>query len=221
METFIYMVNNKSSMSKKGLFVVIDGIDYAGKTNALKRVEINNGLDTPDIQKYDGIPKEMGDKTKYNRDNTDPRSRFSFYLGTNKQFSKRIEAETEINNSIVVRYSLSTTAYHNMMIQESEGTNPHLEEIVKKENFLIPNITFVVTLSKDDLEKRMMKRPPQHKHESDANKLMTVQNEFKRLSEQKYKSTFGKVVIIESEKNKADTVHKINEYISQYIAEQY
>jgi len=40
-------------MSKKGLFVVIDGIDYAGKTNALKRVEINNGLDTPDIQKYD------------------------------------------------------------------------------------------------------------------------------------------------------------------------
>lgn len=126
--------------------------------------------------KYDGIPKEMGYKSKFNKKGASPRDRFNFYMGVNAAFNKIIGENN--NNSVLVRYLLSTTAFHNIMIKDKEEENPYLERSLGGRNFLTPDITFLLYSSKADLEDRMKERPPAHIHEADVNYLIRVQDEF-------------------------------------------
>ena len=205
-------------MNGNGLFIVIDGIDYAGKSSVLEGIVINNGIITPEYQIYDGIPKEMGDKSKYNKKGSSPKDRFDFYMNTNIEFSYRIENEIVNSNSILVRYALSTTAFHNKKIEELEGTNPYLENTIDKSKILTPDMSFIICSSKDDLEGRMKNRLPDHMYESNSSYLMSVQDEFIRLSRDNNNgSLFGNVVLIDNKENKLnETIKIVNDYIAKY-----
>ena len=150
--------------------ICFEGINYAGKTSVSTTVAEQIGaLYGPRIAKRYVI------REKKIHGNLDHLVRFSFFIEEINARSKEILKILSKQDVILDRYLLSILAYHNIIVGE------RLEELTDLNKINKPDITFLLTVNRRVLRKRMKIRPPKHQYDSDPVFLMRVQKEFLRL----------------------------------------
>ncbi len=175
-------------MQKRALFIVIEGIDYSGKST-IARTIIEECKDKK-ILYLDGLPEGVSRAEKRKADNGSVEERFEFYWKkVNKRLSEIIETSLpEYDIIICVRYYISTMT-NNIYVEERTGKHPHYEEH-DLEGIIQPDAVIFCRVDEETLKSRMKESPPEQQYESNLNSLLSAQEEFERLIEL-FKEKYG------------------------------
>ncbi len=169
-------------MHKKGLLVVLDGLDGAGKSfqiNLLKK-EFDNFASfsyptkkTPKLRKY--LDKKI---------NLSPNEVFNLFLKDIINDQKNLSKELKKGKIVILdRYVFSTISYQLKGISFSNA-----KKTIKNSKILAPDIVFILDINPKYAYERKKKQKIPDRYESDINYLKDVRKNFKKLAKEKFLS---------------------------------
>ena len=194
------------SYTKRGLFIVFEGIDGSGTSTHVHRLSEKVEI----LDKYQDIlrthepwrNKEIKRKLEEDKDAySDPEKMAQLYVADRVDHSYRL-IDTNLNAGAIVicsRYKMSTCAF-----QQAQGISlDKLLEMHEYRGVLTPDIVFFLDVSREVAEERIKKRGiPQEKFERDRKFIEKVIENYRNLIElsRKNMDIFGRVERINTEK---------------------
>ena len=152
--------------------ICLEGIDYSGKTSLAQKLASS----LPNFSCGERNVPVLREKERQVHNNPNHMARVQFFLEEISLRSEYIVNSLKQNNLILDRYVLSVFAYHNVLLGRK------LEGEFFPANIYTPDITILITISPEELKRRMKLKPPEHIYDSDTQFLMAVQNEFSKLA---------------------------------------
>ena len=149
---------------------ILEGVDYSGKSTALD-IMLR-------IHPYNYYTLEITPDERKRLHGLDSPERFKEFMKYNQKLYAKAVTDNNPCGVLFERLWPSTIAYHNMLLDKRLELDPEVNDQL----LAMPvNRIILVTADESAIKRRMMKRPPAHKHESDPKYLCAVQDEYLRL----------------------------------------